>query len=85
MDIPHKKTKDGIVINVKVYPRSSKRGIEVDGKRLKVRLKSPPIENKANEELIELVARELGCRKGSISIIKGLSSKEKVLLIKISS
>lgn len=85
MEIPYKKTKDGIVIHVKVQPRSSRRGIEIKGDDIKVRLKSPPIDNKANEELIEVLADELGVKKGSISIIRGLSSRQKVLLIKKSS
>lgn len=85
MEIPHKKTKDGIVIHVKVQPRSSRSGIEITGDELKVRLKSPPVDNKANEELIEVLADELGVKKGSISIIRGLSSRQKVLLIKKSS
>ncbi|MFN3395610.1 MAG: DUF167 domain-containing protein [Thermodesulfovibrionales bacterium] len=85
MEIPHKKTKDGIVIGVKVQPRSSRRGIEIKGEEIKVRLTSPPVDNKANEELIEFLSEELGVKKNSISIIKGLSSRQKVLLIKKSS
>lgn len=82
MEIPYKKTKDGFVIEVKVQPRASRSGIEVKGDEVKVRLKSPPVDNKANEELIEVLADELGVKRGSISIIRGLSSRQKVLLIK---
>lgn len=85
MDIPYRKTKDGIIIEVRVQPRSSKREIVVEGDRLKVKLRSAPIDNKANEELIDLIAEELGYKKSLISIKKGLSSREKVLLIRESS
>lgn len=80
--IPHLETKEGIIIHVRVQPRSSKRGIEVMGDKIKVRLMSPPIENKANEELLEVIAEELGVKKSSITIAKGLSSRDKVLLIR---
>lgn len=82
MEIPHKKTGDGIVIQVRVQPRSSRSKIEVTGDKLKVWLKSPPLDNRANEELRELIAEELGINKGSVSIIRGLSSRDKVVLIK---
>lgn len=80
-----KKTKEGILINVRVQPRSSRAGVEITGDGLKVRLKSPPVDNRANEELIELLAENLGVRKSSISIVRGLSSRDKVVLIRISS
>jgi uncharacterized protein (TIGR00251 family) len=85
MDIPYERRREGIVIHVKVQPRSSKKGIEIMEGRLKVWLSSPPVENKANEELIEVISKELGIKKTMISIIKGLTSREKVLLIKESS
>lgn len=85
MDFPHKKTKEGIIIHVRVQPRSFRRTIEIEGEKLRVRLKSPPIDNKANEELVEFVAEELGVKKSSVTIIKGLSSREKVLLIRMPS
>lgn len=85
MDIPHKRTKEGIIIHVRVHPRSCRRAMEIEGEKLKVRLKSPPIDNKANEELVDLVAEELGVKKSSVTIIKGLSSREKVLLIRMPS
>lgn len=83
MQIPFKKSKNGITICVKVRPRSSSRGIEgVQGDNVKVRLTSPPVDNAANEQLIEVLSEELGVRKSSISIIKGLSSRQKVIEIK---
>lgn len=83
MQIPFKKTKDGIVINVKVQPRSSRKGIDgVEGDVLKVRLNSPPVDGAANEQLIEVLSEELGVRKSSISIVRGLSSRHKAVEIK---
>lgn len=83
MQIPFKKTKNGIVINVKVQPRSSKKGIDgLEGDVLKVRLNSPPVDGAANEQLIEVLSEELGVRKSSICIVRGLSSRHKAVEIK---
>lgn len=65
-------TADGVVIDVRVIPRAAKPGIA--GTRagaLLVRLKAPPVEGAANEELIELLARTAGVPRRSVSILSG--------------
>lgn len=44
-------------------------------------LRSPPQDGKANTELIALVARQFGCRKSSVSIKRGASSRLKLIEI----
>ncbi len=81
--IPFRKIKDGIVIEVKVEPRASKKGIAgVLDNVLKVKLTAPPVEGEANEQLIEVIAEAAGVRKGSIRIVRGRSSKRKTVEIK---
>ena len=83
MDIPHRTTKDGIIIEVKVDPRSSRRGIAgVVGNAIKVKLTSPPVEGAANEELVEFLAGHFGVRKADVRIIRGASSRLKVVELK---
>ena len=81
MQIPYKKTKDGITIEVKVEPRSSKKQITgiMDNTILKVKLTAPPVDGSANEQLIELIAEATGVKKSRIKIIRGLSSKRKLV------
>lgn len=81
MQIPYKKTKNGITIEVKVEPRSSRRQIScvVDNTVLKVKLTAPPVDGSANEQLIELISEATGVRKSRIRIIRGLSSKRKLV------
>lgn len=81
MKIPFKRTKNGVTINVKVQPRSSKQGVEVTGYTLKVKLTAPPVDGAANKQLIEILSETLGIRKGSIRIIRGISSRDKVVEI----
>lgn len=82
MRIPFKKTKDGISVNVKVQPRSSRKGIDgATGDILKIRLTSAPVDGAANEQLIEVISEELNVKKSSVRIIRGLSSRHKVIEI----
>jgi len=74
------KTRPHLTINIKVEPRSSRSGmVGAYGDGLKVKLTSPPVEGRANKELIEVLAKEFGIPKKDIEIISGESSKKKVV------
>jgi uncharacterized protein (TIGR00251 family) len=83
MQIPFRKTKDGITIEVKVEPRSSKKGISgVMENVVRVKLTAPPVGGEANEQLIEVMSEAMGVRKSDIRIVRGHSSKKKVIEIR---
>ncbi len=67
---------------VKVKPNSKQQKIEEseDG-TLIVHLKSPPVDGKANKELIDLLAKKFNVPKSKIIIKSGLSSKTKAIEI----
>jgi len=67
---------------VKVKPNSKQQKIqeEADGS-LTVNLKSPPVDGKANEELIKLLAEKFNVSKSKITIKSGLSSRTKLVEI----
>jgi uncharacterized protein (TIGR00251 family) len=69
-------------LQVKVKPnaRQSMLSQQADGSWL-AELKSPPVDGKANEELIALVARHFGCRKAQVTIRSGASGRLKLLQI----
>lgn len=72
----------GTLVRVKVVPRSSKTGLQgVEGDYLKVRLKSPPVEGKANRELMETLAKALGIPKGKVEIVKGHKARTKEVFL----
>jgi hypothetical protein len=82
MDIPFRKTKKGISFRVKVEPRSSRQGISgLIGEALKVRVNAPPVGGAANDELTEILAAEFQVKKPAIKIIRGHSSKDKIIEI----
>ncbi len=70
------------VIQVKVKPNSRASQLEQseDGTWL-AQLKSLPIEGKANEELIALIAKHFKCRKAAVSIKSGASGRMKLVRI----
>jgi uncharacterized protein len=69
-------------LRVKVKPNSKKQDIQTaeDGSLI-VHLKSPPVDGKANTELIKLLAERFDVPKSSIRIKSGLSSKQKLVEI----
>jgi uncharacterized protein (TIGR00251 family) len=70
------------IIQVKVTPRSRVSSLTqaADGTWV-AKLKSPPVDGKANAELIELVAEQFGCRKSAVSIKAGASGRRKMVQI----
>lgn len=67
---------------IKVKPNSKQQKIteEADGS-LTIHLKSPPVNGKANEELIKLLSKNFDVPKSRITIKLGLSSRQKVVEI----
>lgn len=65
-------TKDGAVIAVKAVPRASRTEIAGDeGEWLRVRVKAPPVDGKANEAIVKFFAGLLGVPKGAVAIASG--------------
>jgi uncharacterized protein (TIGR00251 family) len=72
----------GIRLVFQVSPNAKK--TEVIGEleeALKIRLHAPPIEGRANEELVRFVAEQLGITRRAVTLTHGVASKRKVVLI----
>ena len=71
-----------VVIRVEVKPRSGVSALEETSPGLwRARLMSPPVDGKANEELVGLVARRFGCRKSCVTVKSGASARTKLIRI----
>lgn len=70
------------LLKIKVIPRAKRQKLEKlpDGS-FKVYLTAPPIEGRANEALIKLLAREFGVSKSEVEIARGKKGREKVVKI----
>jgi len=69
-------------VSVRVKPNCRQPGIEAaeDGS-LTVRLKSPPVDGKANQELVEVLAQWFSVPKRCVVLRHGQSSRLKVVEI----
>ena len=67
-----------VIFSVRVQPRASKDEIvgEVDG-ILKIRLRAPAVEDRANDALIEFLAQTLNTSKAAVRILSGERSRTK--------
>ena len=80
MDITE--SEDGVVLTVKVVPGGSRTAIagELDG-MVKIKVSAVPEKGKANRCLVEFLAKRLGLKKKSVSIISGQASPIKKVQI----
>jgi len=68
---------------LRVQPKASRN--QVDGFEegtLRLRVTAPPTEGKANAEVIALLAKTLGVSKSRLEIVRGHSSRDKVVSVK---
>jgi uncharacterized protein len=80
--IPIRETETGVVFRIRVVPRASRcepAGFQDDA--LKIRITAPPVEGKANEACIALLAELLGVKKAQVTIIAGQTSRTKTVAV----
>jgi uncharacterized protein (TIGR00251 family) len=67
---------------IRVQPRAKR--TEVAGERqgaVVIRVSAPPVEGKANEAVRRLIAERVGVPKSAVRIVRGESSRDKVVRI----
>lgn len=68
------------MLNLHVQPRARAPGIDgLHGARLRVRLAAPPVDGKANEELIGLLALAFGLPRQAVRITRGAQGSAKTV------
>lgn len=79
---PKNDSSNSFSISVKVTPKSSKNEIVGwENDELKIRLRAVPEKGKANELLIEFLAKTLHIAKSQITLVSGATSRHKRLKI----
>ena len=74
---------EGIIISLHVIPNAPKNEIiGIYNNHLKIKIKAPPVEGKANEEIISLFKQILNISKNKIELLSGEKSKNKSVLIR---
>jgi len=76
-------TPDGTVVQLVVVPRAKRsRLLGLHGGVPKVALAAPPIEGRANEELIAFLAQIFGLPRSQIELLRGGTSRQKSVLLR---
>lgn len=74
--------KDRLILNLKVQPRAKKDEIVgLQGELIKVRIKAPPVDGKANAYLLKFMAKTFGVSQSRIKLVRGESNREKCISI----
>ncbi|WP_457612335.1 DUF167 family protein [Methanocaldococcus sp.] len=76
-----KETKEGVLLEIFVSPNAKKNeivGINEWRKRLDIKIKAPPVEGKANKEIVKFLSKYFG----DVEIVSGEKSQKKTILIK---
>jgi uncharacterized protein len=69
-------------ITVHVQPNAGRNAVvSLDDGILRVKIAAPPVEGKANQQLIIFLSKVLNLRKSDISIDKGTTGRNKLLTI----
>jgi uncharacterized protein (TIGR00251 family) len=70
------------VLQVKVRPNARTSSLtQAEDGTWQAQLKSPPVDGKANQELIALVAEHFGCPKSAVTIRSGASGRMKLVQV----
>jgi uncharacterized protein (TIGR00251 family) len=71
-----------LVLQVVVQPGAKQDEIAgMHGERLKLRIKAPAIEGRANDHLVEFLAELFGVSRAAIRIVRGTTSRMKTVQI----
>lgn len=71
-----------LILDVHVQPRASRDEITgYHGERLKIRIKAPPVDGKANQYLIGFMADVFGVPKRNVELVAGETGRDKRLKI----
>jgi uncharacterized protein (TIGR00251 family) len=72
----------GVTFYVQVSPRGSRDAIEGEyAGALKVRITAPPVDDRANEALVRLLAERLNVPRAAVRIVAGEKSRRKRVVV----
>lgn len=75
-------TEKGLVIQLHIVPNAKKSEIVgIHGAALKIKISSPPVDGKANEEIIRFFSSLFGIPKNHVELLSGATSKSKRILL----
>ena len=74
---------EGALLKIRAVPGARKSELSGESAgRLRVRLAAPPVEGKANRELLRFLANAFGVKKNRLLLVAGERSREKLVLLR---
>ncbi len=78
-----RETPDGVTFQIRVVPRASRTElIGVEGGNVKMRVASPPVEGRANDEVVKFLAHYLNVSPARVSLLSGARSRLKTVSVR---
>jgi uncharacterized protein (TIGR00251 family) len=75
-------TEEGVIVSLYVQANAAKSEIVGEyNSALKIKIKAPPVDGKANEEIIRFLSKKLKIQQNKFEFLKGDKSKNKRILI----
>lgn len=69
---------DGVILTLHIQPGAKKTEVAGEhGEALKIRLAAPPVDGKANDALIDFLAKKLGTGRMAVELLSGQSARSK--------
>lgn len=84
MSLIEKKSDNSYILYLNVKPNSKKQEIINNGYNITIKLRSKPIQNKANKELLTLLKKKFSISTNQIHIISGSKSLDKTIKLQFS-
>ena len=71
-------SKGNLILRVHAQPGAKRTGVAgLHGEALKIRVKAPALEDRANEALAEFIAEALGVARRDVTLVSGARSRDK--------
>jgi hypothetical protein len=68
----------GVVVRIHVQPRAANNGfVGIHGGAVKLRITAPPVDGKANDLVIAILAKLFQVPKAAVSLVSGQQSRQK--------
>lgn len=76
----------GCILKAYITPGAKKSeivGLYSDPKRVKIKVKAPPVDGRANSELVNFLSELFGLRKNQIAVKRGVLSQKKDIFMEL--
>jgi uncharacterized protein len=72
---------NGILLHLQIQPQARRNEVAgVHGDRLKIRIAAPPVDGKANEEVLRFLRKQLNIPLSNLELVRGETSRAKDIL-----